>query len=617
MYKDKISAVIREITCNAVDAHVSAKTSEKVKVTLPSINNASFIVQDFGLGLSEKDVIHMYTTYFSSSKTDDNDQIGGFGLGSKSPFAYAEQFTVVSVFNGKTMTFVARKDEERKPVINKVFEADSTDHNGLTVMVPVATRDFLEFKSSAQRILFWVKDQIEVVGQNLDWAFEINNDLSNPGNYLFTKINNTNSSSSLYVKIGPVLYPVTNWTFMGENRTDEVYKTLRQLQYRYENRNLIMEAKIGTLNVAPSREELSYDPFTVKGLAALATSVVKMIKEDSQKKIDALSSSTFLQGKFALDLNKMIGLEIYDVDKDITFSIGTNAQQIILNQTTRGFKQTIREPGTAVVNASHRIEIVNVGSDFGKGKVMVHLKAFVHQNNWKNRTIIVTRGVPSKAVQDFFGVTTVHSLNCSPVTDKGVQIRKETKFYDMITGKNWTFSELKKIQNVFMVPVTKLKVFFKDSGIEKEDITSRGFTLVTMNSTQIEKYRNDFKTHSTLVKEITNSIQAEVEECNIKNYIESTALKGGLSKVIYQNADLPKIKSAWARVQNKTFSRVVRSAASQTNYNDLPKVKELKTEWTSVVESNPILSLMVRKVSTWESFTNAEQDLIATLLKKN
>jgi len=93
LYSDRLLAPIRELIANAYDA-----SKENMLVTLPTALMPIFSVRDYGPGLSHEDALVLYTTYFESTKNNDNNSIGGFGLGSKSPFAYVDQFTVDSVF---------------------------------------------------------------------------------------------------------------------------------------------------------------------------------------------------------------------------------------------------------------------------------------------------------------------------------------------------------------------------------------------------------------------------------------------------------------------------------------------------------------------------------------
>ena len=93
LYANKIRAIIRELSCNAVDSHVAAgKADVPFEVHLPTALSPWFSIRDFGTGLSHEQVTKIYTTYFESTKTDSNDFIGALGLGSKSPFSYTNNF---------------------------------------------------------------------------------------------------------------------------------------------------------------------------------------------------------------------------------------------------------------------------------------------------------------------------------------------------------------------------------------------------------------------------------------------------------------------------------------------------------------------------------------------
>ena len=95
LYSNKIKAIIRELSCNALDSHIaSGNTDATFEVHLPSVLEPWFSVRDFGTGLDGDQVTNIYTTYFESTKTGSNDFIGALGLGSKSPFSYTENFTL-------------------------------------------------------------------------------------------------------------------------------------------------------------------------------------------------------------------------------------------------------------------------------------------------------------------------------------------------------------------------------------------------------------------------------------------------------------------------------------------------------------------------------------------
>ena len=56
IYTHKVRAVIREISCNAVDAHTAAGNPDRIHVHLPTRLEPHFSVRDYGTGLSDEDV---------------------------------------------------------------------------------------------------------------------------------------------------------------------------------------------------------------------------------------------------------------------------------------------------------------------------------------------------------------------------------------------------------------------------------------------------------------------------------------------------------------------------------------------------------------------------------
>ena len=138
LYSDKVTAIIRELSCNAYDAHVEAGTLDKpFQVHLPSPIEPWFALRDFGTGMSPKVVKNVYTTYFESPKTDSNEVIGCLGLGSKSPFGYTDQFSVTSFYKGKKYIYNAFINENGTPDIAEMMVEDTTEPNGVEINFPV------------------------------------------------------------------------------------------------------------------------------------------------------------------------------------------------------------------------------------------------------------------------------------------------------------------------------------------------------------------------------------------------------------------------------------------------------------------------------------------------
>lgn len=82
LYSNKIRAIIRELSTNAYDSHVAAgKAQVPFTVNIPNVLAPWFSVRDYGVGLSHDEVLSIYTSYFTSTKSDSDDFVGALGLG--------------------------------------------------------------------------------------------------------------------------------------------------------------------------------------------------------------------------------------------------------------------------------------------------------------------------------------------------------------------------------------------------------------------------------------------------------------------------------------------------------------------------------------------------------
>lgn len=171
LYSDKIAAVLREIGANAMDAHIMAgKGDLPFEVKLPSRLDSTFHIKDFGPGLDDQEVRELYTTYGWSSKQDSNEVTGAFGLGSKSPFAYTDSFSICAVKNGVKRVYTAHKDDEDKPVVSLLSEspADPDWQAGVMVTFPVPPEDVNEFTHKAGLIFRWFKVKPTILGAKVN-----------------------------------------------------------------------------------------------------------------------------------------------------------------------------------------------------------------------------------------------------------------------------------------------------------------------------------------------------------------------------------------------------------------------------------------------------------------
>lgn len=103
LYSDKLGAFIRELVANARDANVAAGRPEAPVQIYYDPDTKRLYIEDNGPGLTIQEFKNNYTKYGSTTKAYSNELIGVLGLGSKSPYAYADEFFVYS-YTGYNMT---------------------------------------------------------------------------------------------------------------------------------------------------------------------------------------------------------------------------------------------------------------------------------------------------------------------------------------------------------------------------------------------------------------------------------------------------------------------------------------------------------------------------------
>lgn len=293
LYSDKIKAIVRELSCNAYDSHVAAgKADLPIEVKLPSRFDLTFYVKDFGLGLSHEGVTQLYTTYFESTKTDSDDYIGQLGLGSKSPFSYASAFTVESRFEGTRRVYTCFKNEQGLPSISLMGEEATDEPNGVTVSLAVKRDDVDKFSEAARKAFMYFNPKPVIKGDN-DWSpYRLNHTIAGAN----WKIRETDSYARMekaYVVQGFVPYPV-----------DADILSERGMSYaanKVANTNIDLYVDIGQVEVAASREALSYDERTIQNLIDVLESAAKEMRISFQKEFDACTCQwevAQLVGKF-------------------------------------------------------------------------------------------------------------------------------------------------------------------------------------------------------------------------------------------------------------------------------------------------------------------------------
>ncbi len=285
LYSDKVLAVIREYSTNAVDAHVEAGCPDRpIEVTIPNTLSPHFKVRDFGCALNDTDIQDIYAFYGESTKRNTNEQTGMLGIGSKSAFAYGDNFVINSFIDGEKHIYNAFIDPSQVGQISKLGTEKTDEENGIEIVIPTRSDDASEFETTAKQLFKWFKIKPIVKGvAEFDYS-EKKTMFSGEGwkwvEGTYQRYGYNPDRYNCMAVMGNIGYPIEASSL---NLDDEDEQALSDLVCS----NLIMEFKIGDLEISASREKLQYTDFTrkniVKKLRQVADEVADKVMEQFGK----------------------------------------------------------------------------------------------------------------------------------------------------------------------------------------------------------------------------------------------------------------------------------------------------------------------------------------------
>lgn len=239
IYSDVILAGIRELSTNGIDGCKAGNLPIKYDVHVPTISNPTFSVRDYGVGISQDQMMSFYTTMGASNKRDSNSYNGQFGIGKLAPLAYATSFTVKSYFNLEVHEYLVSIDNGI-PIIVKLSSKPTTAANGLEVSYLVQPSDISKF---TKRMEFFYR--FSDIKPNLSAPLDID---------MTDRI--TISGDNWYIFENPDKY------------TNDAYILMANVPYVVSTyqcnmpANCVISVPTGSVSITPGRESLNYDDKT-------------------------------------------------------------------------------------------------------------------------------------------------------------------------------------------------------------------------------------------------------------------------------------------------------------------------------------------------------------------
>ena len=289
LYANKVRAIIRELSCNAVDSHTAAgRTDTPFDVHLPNSLEPWFSIRDYGTGLSHEQVTQIYTTYFESTKTNSNDFIGALGLGSKSPFSYTDNFTVTAVQNSTKGIYSAFINGEGVPSIALMNSEPTDEPAGVEIKFGVNDRyDYSKFRDEARNVYTYFALRPVISGSS-DFQFK---DVDYETKNIIPGVHSHQDGRGAVAIMGNIAYPV---------QVPDADSALGELRGLLQC-GLEMHFAIGELDFQASREGLSYIPQTIdaikRKLEALNAQLAIHVAEEADKIENLWERAEFLGKK--------------------------------------------------------------------------------------------------------------------------------------------------------------------------------------------------------------------------------------------------------------------------------------------------------------------------------
>ena len=262
LYTYPMLATVREIICNGWDGHItSGRTDTPLQIT---VSDEQIVIRDFGPGIPHAKIGPIYGVFGNSTKREDGAVTGGFGLGSKAPFSYTDNFEVVSNHEGlKSVYRVSKSSMERggKPSIDTMVQVP-TDETGIRVTIPLKSRyDAERFMAHIIEVLVLGEIRAVINGGEETQVLPLS---ESPSGYIISSFKGT-LSQKINLRYGNVVYPIPRMDEYGE-MWDQISKNMNQL---WNEARITFMAVPDSISIAPSREALIFMDSTVEAIRQL------------------------------------------------------------------------------------------------------------------------------------------------------------------------------------------------------------------------------------------------------------------------------------------------------------------------------------------------------------
>lgn len=534
LYSDKEYAVLSELAANAYDAHKMVKKNDPISINLPTHIEPTLVIRDYGPGMSEENVYRFLTQFGESSKQNDNSQIGFWGIGSKSPAAITDTWTIKSYHNGKLHHFEVFMNSEGVPALKKMFESE-TQESGLEVEIPVPSANTHVWESAAAKAF-----------KHYDIKPKINRNISYKAVNFHVKTDKYGISVHTYqceVKLITTMreYVVDIKLLKDYISSDEyTYFSTRDIEF-------YLFFNVGEVDLSISREQIQYNKKTLDSIAARLKLIYSEVKDEVFKFIDKDGTDTIkYRTVLAKAYNTIYHCQfVYDyVTKNKKFGVSTlpndiNKYSVEVSEDFAGrilFGPTVRKLNFADSFLYHsRTRAVSLFSNHAEKKYYVSIQIssidkikIILAENIKTvvARIKATYGINSKFVflivdkNPFDGVIpAISASSLNKIEHKKNKVESDFWMMNVAVSRFFRVKEsdiLVKPEKCVSVPIVSATDMSRNVAMPDWNALSvlmkDGYTIIGHKSDKMK-----YQSVETALSKILNSIKIDIDTCNTVN----------------------------------------------------------------------------------------------------
>jgi hypothetical protein len=594
LYSNPIQTLVQEYVSNARDANREAKATRPIRITVPTHTDMTLIIRDFGPGLTPERVDAVFCKYGKSTKRNDSNQVGGFGIGAKSAWAYTDSFTVVTYVDGTAYHYVAHVASDHAGSLDLISEHPTQEPNGTEIHVAAKLTDISAFAAAIARCTQYWKDHEKPEIINRSWEEPKYLMRLNDGNGRNIDVLDKSAWSygEIKIVIDGIPYPMPKeWEWEGDA------KVLRELV----SADIMLH--FGTeIMVAANREAIATSEGNRILIQKLVADAVRLIGAEVAARIDAANTLKDAITVIKACRKKIKTDRLFSTRLGVSVTLSGQVKGPLTNglwivkyeegETRYGKKSgKVKRTTTQVCNfdftENENPEVYFVDDDFSQSQTTRRVKDLVLA---KKKEVFVIDGDKTRFEQfrELFGVVALSSIQTKKLTRMR---RKEGQVRGVVFDNS---KEQRRKTVLIDLNVEKLHLYLiddspevtkKEKTKEQQRISSKvaqfGIQMIVVPPAMAE-----------LIKEADNEnlVDLELFKKNPKDYLSKEQFDNVVLSVCskessdFENENLiedPEYKAAI--VKNKTRPTVYYGSCF-SEWSDLNEVKKLQKERESINE---------------------------------